>query len=57
MRPARNQKQLVARDFLSLKWFVYLAAFDTFIFKAQVRFPLKLMYKLFASTASSDKVL
>lgn len=55
MRLAHNQKQLVARDFLSLKWFVYLATFDTFIFKAQVQFSLKLMYKLFASTVSSDK--
>jgi len=44
----------VARDFLSLKHFVCLATFDIFKFKAQVQFPLKLMYKLLASTASSD---
>lgn len=55
MRPAHNQKQLVVRDFLSQKRFVYLSPIDAFIFKAQVQFPLKLVYKVFASTASLDK--
>lgn len=49
MRPAHNQNRLVARDFLSLVWFVSLATFDTLICKAQVQFPIKLICKLFAS--------
>lgn len=52
---ALHQEQLVARDPLNLGWFVYSAASNTFICKALLPFPLKLMQKLWASSASLDK--
>lgn len=54
MRLAHNRKRWPGTSW-AWSGFVYLAAFDVFVFKAQVRFPLNLMYKVFASTASSGK--